>query len=176
VTGSFYADDLQQQIFTPLGMKSTCLISEADIIPNRASGYELNGDKLQNQSWVSPTFNSTADGALYFNVLDLAKWNADLDGTKLLKQTSIDQIWTVFLLNDGKPNSASYGFGWRINSLGGHKVIEHGGSWQGFRCHISQYVDDGISVVVLTNLDSGHPNQFARVVAGLVDPALAPPN
>ncbi|MGB2663156.1 MAG: serine hydrolase domain-containing protein [Candidatus Acidiferrum sp.] len=175
VTGSFYADYLQQRIFTPLGMKSTRLISEADIIPNRASGYELNGDKLQNQSWVSPTFNSTADGALYFNVLDLAKWDAALYETKLLKQSSMDQMWTVFLLNDGKPNLANYGFAWRINSISGHKVIEHGGSWQGFRCHISRYVDDGITVVVLTNLDSALPNQFAHVVAGLVDPALAPP-
>ena len=96
----------------PLGMSSTRLISEADIIPNRSSGYEIKGDKIQNQSWVSPTFNSTADGALYFNVLDLAKWDAALYGTKLLKQSSLDQIWTVFLLNDGKPNNGNYGFGW----------------------------------------------------------------
>ena len=38
VTGTFYADYLQQRIFRPLGMSSTRLISEADIIPNRSSG------------------------------------------------------------------------------------------------------------------------------------------
>jgi CubicO group peptidase (beta-lactamase class C family) len=177
VTGKFYADYLTERIFAPLGMKSTRLISDAEIIPNRSSGYELHGDKLQNQSWVSPTFNSTADGALYFNVLDLAKWDEALYGTKLLKQSSLDRIWTVYPLNDGKPNRGHYGFGWSIDTMNGHKVIEHGGAWQGFTCEISRYVDDNLTVVVLTNLDSGHarPEQIAHVVAGLVIPALTPP-
>jgi CubicO group peptidase (beta-lactamase class C family) len=177
VKGKFYADYLTERIFKPLGMTSTQLISDADIVPNRSSGYELHGDKLQNQSWVSPTFNSTADGALYFNVLDLAKWDAALYGTSLLKQSSLDRIWTVFPLNDGKPNPGHYGFGWDIDTLNGHKVFEHGGAWQGFTCQISRYVDDNLTVVVLTNLDSGHarPGQIAHTIAGLVKPALTPP-
>jgi len=175
VTGSFYADYLQQRIFKPLGMNATRLISEADIIPNRSSGYELVNDKIQNQSWVSPAFNSTADGALYFNVLDLAKWDQSLYGTTLLKQSSLDQLWTVFPLTDGKPNPDKYGFGWRIDAVNGHKLIEHGGSWQGFRSQISRYVDDSITVVVLSNLGPSRPHQFAQVVAGLVNPALEPP-
>ena len=177
VTGKFYADYLAERIFKPLGMTSTRLISDADIIPNRSSGYELHDEKLQNQEWVSPTFNSTADGTLYFNVLDLAKWDEALYGTSLLKQSSLDRIWTVFLLNDGKPNPANYGFAWEMNTLNGHKVIEHGGAWQGFTCDISRYVDDNLTVVVLTNLDAGHarPERIAHTVAGLVNPALMPP-
>jgi CubicO group peptidase (beta-lactamase class C family) len=175
VTGSFYADYLQERIFRPLGMNSTRLISEADIIPNRSSGYEHKGDILQNQSWVAPAFNSTADGALYFNVLDLAKWDAALYGTKLLKQSSLDQSWTVFSLNDGRPNEDNYGFAWMISAVNGHKLVEHSGAWQGFRSHILRYPDDGISVAVLTNADSGRPGQFAHVIAGMVNPALEPP-
>jgi CubicO group peptidase (beta-lactamase class C family) len=175
VTGSFYADYLQQRIFVPLGMSSTRLISEADIIPNRSSGYEFKGEKIQNQSWVSPAFNSTADGALYFNVLDLAKWDATLYGTQLLKQSSLDQSWTVFSLNDGKPNSGNYGFAWAIASVNGHKMVEHGGAWQGFTCHFLRYPDDGISVAVLTNSDSARPEQFAHVIAGIVNLALELP-
>jgi CubicO group peptidase (beta-lactamase class C family) len=175
VTGSFYADYLQQRIFKPLGMSSTRLISEADIIPNRSSGYEVKGDKIQNQSWVSPTFNSTADGALYFNVLDLAKWDEALYGTKILKQSSLDRSWTVFSLNDGKPNSANYGFAWEITSVNGHKQIDHGGAWQGFRCHFLRYPDDSISVAVLANSDSASPEQFAHVIAGIVNPAVELP-
>lgn len=177
VTGMFYADFLTQRIFKPLGMTSTRLISDADIIPNRASGYEIHSGKLQNQQWVSPTFNSTADGALYFNVLDLAKWDGALYGTTLLKQSSLDRIWTVYPLNDGKPNPGHYGFGWEINSMNGHKVIEHSGAWQGFTCDISRYVGDNLTVVVLTNLDSGHsrPDMIAHHVAGLIKPALMPP-
>jgi len=177
VTGKFYADYLTERIFAPLGMTSTRLISDADIIPNRAAGYELHGDKLQNQSWVSPTFNSTADGALYFNVLDLAKWDEALYGTKLLKQSSLDRIWTVYPQNDGKPNRGHYGFGWTITAMNGHKLIEHGGAWQGFTCDISRYVDDNLTVVVLANLDAAHaqPERMAHEVAGLLNPALKPP-
>lgn len=175
VTGEPYADFLQERIFKPLGMTSTRLISEADIIPNRAAGYELHRGELKNQEWVSPTFDSTADGALYFNVLDIAKWDAALYGTTLLKQSSLDRMWTVFPLNDGKPNPAHYGFGWFMESRNGHRSTEHGGAWQGFTCFILRYPDDNLSVAVLTNLAGGGPGAIAKVVAGLVNPALMPP-
>jgi hypothetical protein len=132
--------------------------------------------ELKNQDWVSPTFNSTADGTLYFSVLDLAKWDAALYGTQLLKQSSLDRIWTVYSLNDGKPNCAGYGFGWMMGKQNDHKRIEHGGAWQGFTCRISRYPDDSLTVMVLTNLDAEHSSvvQIARVIAGLVDPPLLP--
>src|SRR6266704_1565520 len=38
VSGKFYGDFLQERIFKPLGMITTRIISEADIIPNRAAG------------------------------------------------------------------------------------------------------------------------------------------
>jgi CubicO group peptidase (beta-lactamase class C family) len=178
ITGTPYAKFLSERIFKPLGMASTRPMSDRDIIPNRAAGYEIdsNGD-LKNQGWVSPTFNSTADGTLYFNVLDLARWDEALYGTKLLTRASLDRIWTVYPLNNGKPNSAGYGFGWIIGLQGGHKRIEHGGAWQGFTCRISRYPDDGLTVAVLTNLEAGHsnPGVIAHVVAGLVNPALIVP-
>ena len=176
ITGKRYDEFLGERIFKPLGMTSTRLISERDIIPNRASGYEIDGDELKNQSWVSPTFNSTADGALYFNVVDLAHWDEALYGTSLLKQSSLDRIWTVYPLNDGKPNPDGYGFAWEIGEQKGHKRIEHGGAWQGFTCNISRYPDESLTVVVLTNLDAGHaePEYIAHVVAGLVDTSLMP--
>ena len=174
VTGKFYADFLSERIFKPLGMSSTRLISEADIIPNRAAGYELHDGQWKNQAWVSPTFDSTADGALYFNVLDLAKWDAALYTTQLLKQSSLDRIWTVYPLSDGKLNPPGYGFAWFIGKQNRHKRIEHGGAWQGFTTAISRYPDDNLTIVVLTNLDAGHsnPELIAHVVAGLVLPSL----
>jgi CubicO group peptidase (beta-lactamase class C family) len=174
VTGKFYAEFLRERIFQPLGMMSTRSISEADIIPNRSSGYEVHHGELKNQEWVSPTFDSTADGTLYFNVLDIAKWDAALYGTTLLKQLSLDRMWTVYPLNDGKPNPANYGFGWMINEKNGHKLIEHGGAWQGFTCYIARYPDDNLSIAVLTNLAGGGPGIIAHVTAGIINPALMP--
>jgi len=175
ITGKPYCEFLDERIFKPLGMTSTRLISDRDIIPNRAAGYEIDNGQLKNQEWVSPTFNSTADGTLYFNVLDLAKWDATLYGAQLLKQSSLDRIWTIYPLNNGKPNPAGYGFGWSIGKQQEHKRIEHGGAWQGFTCDIARYPDDSLTVVVLTNLAGANPGLIAQITAGFVDPALMPP-
>jgi hypothetical protein len=156
-------------------MTTTRLISDADIIPNRASGYEPNGPRgIRNQDFVSPTFNSTADGTLYFNVLDLAKWDEALYGTSLLTQPSLDRMWTVYPLNDGKPNPNHYGFGWSISAVNGHRLIEHGGAWQGFTCAISRFPDDSLTVVVLTNFAAGSPGEMTHAIAALVNKSLAP--
>ena len=167
VTGNFYGDMLQERIFRPLGMTTTRIMSEADIIPNRASGYRLVKGELKNQEWVSPTLNTTADGSLYFSILDLAKWDAALYTEKLLKRSSLEQMWTVARLNDGKPNSGHYGFGWEIENVHGHRMIGHGGSWQGFKTQISRYVDDKLTVVVLANLAEADPGKIAEHVAGM---------
>ena len=165
VTGNFYGDMLQARIFRPLGMQTTRIMSEADIIPNRASGYRLVKGELKNQEWVSPTLNTTADGSLYFSILDLARWDAALYTDKLLKRSSLEQMWTVARLNDGQPNSGHYGFGWEITSSHGHRLIDHEGAWQGFKTQISRYVDDKLTVVVLANLAEADPGKIAEHVA-----------
>src|SRR5256885_552576 len=175
VTGEFYGDFLQQRIFRPLQMTSTRIISEADIVPNRSAGYRLVNGELKNQEWVAPSLNTTADGALYTNVLDLAKWDAALYTEKLLKTSSFGQMWAPVRLNSGK--TYPYGFGWSIAEVNGHRLLEHGGSWQGFTMHILRYVDDRLTVVVMTNLDSGHadPSKIAQGVAAIYVPALEKP-
>ena len=116
VTGEFYGDFLQERIFRPLGMSTTRIISEADIVPNRSAGYRLLKGELKNQEWVSSTLNTTADGSLYFSIMDLAKWDAALYTEKLLKRSSLEQMWTVAKLSNGQENSGHYGFGWFIGT------------------------------------------------------------
>lgn len=165
VSGLFYGDFLEERIFRPLDMRTTRVISEADIVPNRAAGYRLVKGELKNQEWVSPTVNTTADGSLYFSIIDLAKWDAALYTQKLLQRSSLNEMWTVATLKNGKPNSGEYGFGWFVETKQGHPVVEHEGAWQGFETVISRYLDDKLTVVVLTNLDEAKPTTFADRVA-----------
>jgi len=170
VTGEFYGDFLQQRIFQPLGMISTRIISEPDIVPNRAAGYRLVKGELKNQEWVAPMVNTTADGSLYFSILDLAKWDAALYTERLLKKSSLDLMWTPATLksgeaNGGRPNSGHYGFGWFIDDRNGHRCVHHDGAWQGFETAIDRYVDDRLTVVVLTNLADAEPGKITRHVA-----------
>lgn len=173
VSGKFYGDYLQERVFKPLGMNSTRIINEADIIPNRAAGYELHDGVLKNQEWVAPTVNTTADGSLYFTVEDLAKWDEALDSEKLLSHDSLQQMYTPVKLNDG--STSPYGFGWRLDkTASGHRIIEHGGAWQGFTSHIARYVDDRISVAALCNRAGADCGYIAHRVAGLYNPDLTP--
>lgn len=167
VTGKFYGDFLQDRIFRPLGMTATRIISEADIVPHRSSGYRLVNGELKNQEWVAPTLNTTADGALYTNVLDLAKWEAALYTTKLIQQSSFDAMWTPVKLNDG--NTYPYGFGWRLGNKNGRRAMSHNGDWQGFTMSIARYIDDRLTVIVMTNLEEKHskPEQIVQDVADI---------
>ena len=170
VTGRFYGDLLEERIFGPLGMSTAMIINEPTIVPNRAAGYETVAGTIVNQAWVSRKFNTTADGSLYLTVLDLAKWDAALYGDRVLAQASLAQMWTPIRLNGGATHP--YGFGWALGNVNGHRIIEHGGAWQGFKTYIARYVGDGLTVIVMMNLGEANPGTFAHGIAGVIEPAL----
>jgi CubicO group peptidase (beta-lactamase class C family) len=173
VSGEFYCDLLQERVFAPLGMSHTRVISEADIIPNRAAGYRLKDGTLKNQDWVAPRLNTTADGSLYFTIEDIAKWDEALEKRKILSQASFEQMWRPVRLNDG--SAAPYGFGWQIGKTdSGHLLVEHGGAWQGFAAYIGRYPDDRLSVAVLCNRAGARAGYIAKRVAGFYVPTVAP--
>lgn len=175
VTGMFYGDYLQARIFQPLGMVDTRIISDTDIVLNRASGYELNSaGKLINQIAVSPALNRTADGSLYSTVRDLMKWDRSLDNGSILAKTQLARMWSIDAHRDGNKPLYHYGYGWENNRLSGHRLIEYDGNWQGFQAVMSRYPDDGLTVIILTNLALCRTERLAHTVAGLVDPLLHP--
>jgi CubicO group peptidase (beta-lactamase class C family) len=170
ISGRFYGDFLQERIFKPLNMSTARIISEADIVPNRAAGYRLVNGELKNQEWVSPSLNTTADGALYLTVYDMAKWDAALYTEKLLKRSSLEQMWTPVRLNNGK--RVAYGFGWRLGEVHGHRIVEHSGAWQGFVAQISRYPDDKLTIILFANRAHTNETKIAHGVAALVNPEL----
>jgi len=175
VSGQYFGDFLRERVFKPLGMSTSRIISEADVIPNRAAGYVLKNGQVKNQEWVSPSANSTADGSLYFTILDLAKWDAALYTEKVLKETSKREMWTVANLRDGKPNPGSYGFAWFVDSRNGHRLVGHDGRWQGFTTHIARYLDDRLTIVILTNQGNCDPQRIVDEIAAIVLAKAAPP-
>lgn len=167
VTGKFYGEFLQERIFKPLGMTTARILNEADIIPNRASGYRLVKGEVKNQEWVSPTVNTTADGSLYLTALDMIKWDEALSTGKLLKKTSFDEMWSPVKLNDG--GTHPYGFGWALRSVNDNRVVEHGGAWQGFKAHIARFPDSNLTVIVFANLIQTNQAKLANGVAAIID-------
>jgi hypothetical protein len=95
----------------------------------------------------------------------MVKWDAALNGEKILKKSSLDQMWTAVKLNNGE--IFPYGFGWQLHEANGRLIIYHGGGWQGFTSFIGRYVDDDLTVVVFANLTQATPGKIAKDVAAI---------
>jgi CubicO group peptidase (beta-lactamase class C family) len=170
VSGQFYGDFLQARVFGPLQMKTARVISEADIVRNRAAGYRLVDGELKNQEWYAPSVNTTADGALYLSILDYAAWEKALRAKALLTASSWMQILSPVVLNSGK--TYPYGFGWIVEEAKGRPWYHHSGSSQGFKTYISRYLADDLTIVVLSNSIDSHPDRFVDGIASILDPRL----
>jgi CubicO group peptidase (beta-lactamase class C family) len=172
-SGQFYGDLLRDRIFAPLGMKTARIITEADIVLNRAAGYRLSDGELKNQNWVAPLLNTTADGSLYLSLRDLLAWDAGIREGRVLKSDSWKQVFTPVSLNSGKPYP--YAFGWNVAAFAGRPAQRHGGSWQGFQTYISRFPGQKLSIIVLTNLAQANPERISDGLAALLDPSLTRP-
>jgi D-alanyl-D-alanine carboxypeptidase len=169
VTGKPWGEYLNERLFLPLEMSATRTTTLTDIVQHRANGYAWGGGRLRNADIF---FALRPSGAFLSSVLDLAKWDAALYTDKVLSQATRDQMWTPVKLNNGSTHS--YGFGWEIDTVGGHRRVSHGGSLPGFRAAIARYVDDKLTVVVLTNSDNVNPVLIALGVADHYIPGLIP--
>lgn len=172
VSGQSYWDFLEKRIFRPIGMEVTRNSDPKTVIPNRARGFGIMDGKLVNREPVTASA-AFSEGALISSVLDMVKWDAALNSEDLLKKTSLDQMWTPVRLNDGTTNN--YGFGWFLRPVPGHRTVAHGGGLPGFSTFIWRFMDDKLTVIVLSNNEAADTGRIALGVAGLYAPALVSP-
>lgn len=172
-SGQFYGDVLRDRVFGPLGMRSARVISEEDIVMNRAAGYRLAGELLKNQAWVAPTLNTTADGSLYLSLNDWLVWEQALRKRAVLQAASWQEVFTPVRLNSGK--TYPYGFGWELHDGRGLARYRHSGQWQGFSTAYLHAIDADLSVIALGNLAEGNPMRIVERVAQGYLPSLLPP-
>jgi CubicO group peptidase (beta-lactamase class C family) len=167
-SGQPWGKYMVERVFTPLGMTATHTISLKELVPNRASGYDWSKPKVENADILIALRPS---GAFDSTVIDLAKWDAALYSDRILKQATREQMWKPLAettrKNEGGGHNTSYGFGWFIDQVNGHKVVFHGGSQPGFRAEIERFVDDKLTIIILTNSDQAKPEAIARRVAAL---------
>lgn len=171
VSGKHYGEILQERVFAPLGMTSARVISERDIVPHRAAGYELDDadGSLKNQEWVAPYHNQTADGSLYLSLNDYRRWLAAVEARQILKPESWREIFTPARLNNG--DTYPYGFGWSlVPAPDGSPMSGHPGAWQGFSTELRRYEGDGTAIVVLTNLAGVDTETIIEGIAARTNP------
>ena len=150
--GVHYGELLQERVFARCGMPSACLIDEARVIRHRAAGYQRVDGQVCNQDWVAPSHNRLGEGSLYLSLHDYAAWDRVVAERLLLSAASWQQVFSPALLNQGEPYP--YGLGWFLDWQPGNGfVASHDGSWQGFVSHFKRYDEQGVTFVVLANID-----------------------
>jgi len=158
ISGESYEKFVQDNIFTPLGMKDSGYDSNSAIIPHRAAGYSPGPNGPINAGYINMTVPLSA-GGLYSTTEDLLRWEQGLFGGKLLSPASLQKMTTPFK-ND-------YACGLMVHTANGHRVIEHGGGIEGFNTMLAYYPEDKLTVVVLSNINGQAPPDIAAKLAAL---------
>lgn len=160
-SGMSYADFLKANILDPLGMKDSGMDVNAEILPQRATGYSPDKSGARNSDYIDMTVPYAA-GSMYSTVGDLLLWQRGLFGRKLLSQASLDKMLS--------PGLNDYAFGLGVTSKAGVKQIRHGGGINGFNTDMAYYPDGDYVVIALSNLNGGGPSyivdKFAQSLHG----------
>lgn len=175
VTGKPYGAHLAERVFGPAGMK-TARVNDIDaIIPGRARGYRPDKDgALIRPENVSRTANAFADGSLLYSLDDLIAWEHAVAANTVLPPSAQAFLESVPLFPDGTKPVEGYGAGWTTRRVRGHRVVSHGGVWQGFSAWVGRWPEKGLAMLMLANHERGHPGGLAPRLAALFDPVLGP--
>jgi CubicO group peptidase (beta-lactamase class C family) len=161
-TGMSYSEYIDAHIFKPLGMSNSRLDRAAALVPRRVRGYTREQGTLRNAEFTSDTW-AYSEGGVITTAPDLAKLEQALHTEDVLTRASLDLMWTPTKLNDGRDgvigdNGAGqpnhYGLGWFISSYKGRRLILAGGNKPGFTCTFFRFIDEGLTIILLSNLSS----------------------
>lgn len=164
LSGMPWQDYIREKLFIPAGMKNSGMTDYYPIIPNRASGYMHRNGMLVN---ADAMYAVRPSGGFLSTGNDMILWDKVLrEKNIILKKESWELLWQPFIKTSNKPESkAYYGFGWIIDEGNGHKVIEHGGANVGFRSHYSRFVNDDLSIIIMTNTEEANPGAIVRALS-----------
>jgi len=155
-SGQPYAAYLQDHIFGPLGLKHTGYDVSETILPNRAAGYDKRAGAVINTPYLAMSLPYAA-GSLYSTVDDLLAWDLALRSGKVIRPASVSAMFTDY--------GFKYGYGQFVETRNGKRYWQHAGGINGFTTMLARYPDQGLTLVVLTNLTASDPGHVADALA-----------
>lgn len=139
-----YAEYVKQNIFQPLKMNNSGFENPERVNKNLAQGYCFKNNEIEKAKFRDMS-NAHASGALYSTTEDLYIWDRALYSEELISNDSKEKMFTEFKDN--------YGYGWGIVNVFNHKMIAHSGEIDGFTSNISRFINDDISIIILSNFE-----------------------
>lgn len=148
-----YWQAVRKYIFEPLHMNS----SGFDFIHlnsnEKAVGYDVLNDSVQQRSPITDSTVPFGAGAIYSTVTDMYKWNEGLQSYKIVNKDLMQQAYTPCALHN-------YGFGWQIDSVYGKKMLSHSGAISGFGSNFARIPDDDVCIILLSNISGSSGSTF----------------
>jgi CubicO group peptidase (beta-lactamase class C family) len=144
VTGLTYANYLAANIFTPVGLSHTSYLQP----PDSASPYKAGSLP---GLLPDPSLYFSA-GALWSNVQDLAAWDAALLNGKVIPSSLFTVMVTPPSVPSAQGGPSDYAMGWVRSSAVGHPFVWHNGETYSYTAFNGVFLDDGFSVIMLTNM------------------------
>jgi D-alanyl-D-alanine carboxypeptidase len=163
--GKQYGAYLADNLFKPLGLQHTMYCGTTEIIRDRASGYDRQGTALVNASYIDMDVPFAA-GSLCSTARDLVTWANVLASGKVVRPESYKTMSTPVKLPSVRP--LTYGFGLMADTLGSHRVVNHGGNIPGFAAELLHLPDDSLFVAVLSNTSSAPSGRIAQDIARVI--------
>ncbi len=173
-SGMPWEDLVQKRLLDPLDMKATRFTTKAiEKVADKASPHRLNGDNRPYTIAPYPMEVPEPAGSIQSNVRDLSKWllfhlnNKTIDGKPLVSPRNLDETHTsqIMMHMDAidralfpETNRMSYGMGWVIQDHFGHRLLQHAGAIDGFRCHFTMVPRSRLGIVLLCNLHHSRMN------------------
>ena len=161
VSGIPWQDYIKEKLFIPAGMKNSGMTDFYPIIINRANGYMHKKGVLIN---ADAMYAVRPSGGFLSTSSDMVLWEKVLrEKNSILKKENWELLWQPVIKTTNALNSkAYYGFGWIIDERYGRKVIEHGGANVGFRSYYTRFVNDDLTIIIMTNTNEANPSAIVK--------------
>ena len=166
VSGKSFRAFCDERIFKPLGMNDTHFHDDhTEIVANSADSYRPGPDGRLRRAVSNLT--ALGSSSLFTTVNDLAKWIENLHSPNPLVggPKVIARLHERGRLNDG--TTIAYAFGQGIGEYRGFRVVNHGGSWAGYRSTLERFPDQRFAVAILANTADMNAGTLARQIADL---------
>jgi CubicO group peptidase (beta-lactamase class C family) len=185
LSGETFERFLARRFFQPLGMSATIFGDSTAVVRGRATLYTryvmregklapAPDERVRTQQFTYPDYLHPGAG-LNSTASDMAKWDAALTAGRVLKRSTLAEMWTAAKMQDGhafrfEDSTLGYGLGWMVDDTPGHKSAGHSG---GDATAYIRFITDRLSVIVLTNCQGAGPEDIVGGIATLYVPALA---
>jgi len=154
-----YNDLIVDRVFKPLGMaNSTMSLKEMQKAKDYSYGYTYNFDTKVTEKQPFRDIDEVAPaGSINSTARDMGEWlrfvlnGGTVQGKRLLSEKGFEEWLKPQMKIAG---TASYGFGWFLQSWNGLKVVQHGGNIDGFNSLVAMIPEKKIGFVLLTNVSA----------------------